>query len=467
MQPDLAGSDTFGMSTSDATQETLQRRLEAMSIDVTWMPGGRCLIGRMRLQRRIFETTTYPIRIDEVVFATVGTDGAKCLKPRALFQLPILRIRDCRDATAIEARIHLAWQRHVVQLQLTEQWLRRIGMEFEGEEDRSVEAFPIAGEAPEARVRMIDPHRVILPGRGLLAGIALQRAEDRILAVDARIESSIDLEIDVSNRLEELRRLDSRLSRQERVGSVPDEPAREPRPRKERSPIVLVVGPRVTRESACLESLRLRGYEVVSAAGEREAIASFDHCSPELVLSDVQLGRSDGIDLIQSLRQVPGVEEVPVILLDTRRREDRREAVRRMGAAGYLVYPIDVPRIAERLSRIVSEPRRRRFTRYPQRVAVHVQGSPEPFLTTAIGRGGMFLATEDDLSTRAIRDCRLALPEIDASVRVEAEVLYRARTANSAHPGVGVRFYAFPDADEPVLIDYLRSLHPEPPVRAI
>ncbi len=467
MQPDLAGSDRFGMSTSEAAQETVRRRLEGMGIDVAPMPGGRCLVGQMRLQRRIFETTTYPIRIDEVVFATIGASGAKCLKPRALFQLPILRIRDCRDATAIEARIHLAWQRHITQLSRAEEWLRGIGTKFQSEEDRSLAAFSIVGEDPEARARMIDPNRVILPGRGPLGGIALRRTDDRILAVDHRIESSVDLEINVSNRLEELVRLDSRLSRQKRAGTLDEEPLAKPRSSNERSPVVLVVGPKVTRESACIESLRLRGYEVASASGEREAIATFDRCSPELVLADVQLGRSEAIDLIQSLRQVPGIEEVPVLLMDTRKREDRRQAAHRMGAAGYLVYPIDISRIADRLSQIVSEPRRRRFTRYHQRVPVQLRGSQEPLLTTAIGRGGMFLATREDLPTHEIRDCQLALPEIGASVRVEAEVLYHGRAGQSARPGVGVRFHAFEDEDEPVFIEYLRNLDPERPSPAL
>ena len=455
------------MSTSEATQDRIQRHLEAMGIEVTRMPGGRCLVARMRLQKSTFETTGDPIRIDEVTFATIGASGAKCLKPRTLFQLPILRIRDCRDATAIEARIHLAWQRHVAQLTRTEAWLRQIGTEFESEEGQSLAAFSIAGEDPEARVRMIDPNRVILPGRGLLGGIALQRAEDRILAVDPQVQSSVDLEINVSNRLEELARLDSRLSRRMRVDALEDEPLAEPRPRKERSPVVLVVGPEASRNSACLESLRLRGYDVTTAQGEREAIASFDRCSPELVFADVLLGRSEGIDLIHSMRQVPGIEEVPVILMDTRKREDHRQAARRMGAAGYLIYPIDVSRIADRLSKIVSEPRRRRFTRYHQRVAVNVGGSRESLLSTTIGRGGMFLANAEDLATHEICDCELALPEIDASVRVEAEVLYRDPLGQNAAPGVGLRFHAFKDDDEAVFIEYLRHLHPQLPSPAI
>jgi len=455
------------MPSDEATQEAVKRRLEGMGIAMRPMPGGRCLVGRLRLQRTVFETTSHPMRVDEVTFATVGSERAKCLKPRALFQLPILRIRDCRDATEIEARIHLAWQRHVAQLQRAESWLQRIGTSFRSEEDRSLVGFGLTGVDPEARVRMFDVHRAVLPGRGPLRGVSLQRAEDRVVALDSRITSGVDLEIHVSNRLDELVRLDSRLSRQRQREARREETAiPEPQPRVERAPTVLLVGPRITREQTCIESLRLRGYSVQLAPAEREAIGIFDRCSPELVLADVQLGRSEGIDLIQSLRQVPGIEEVPVILLDAKRREDRAEAARRMGAAGYLVYPIDVPKIAERLSRIVSEPRRRRFTRYDRRVPVHVHGESRPLLTGAIGRGGMFLATDDDLPARTVRSCRLALSEIDASVEVQVEVIYRA-LRNDSQPGLGVRFNAFAGRDEPVFIEYLRNLHPERPAPAI
>lgn len=455
------------MSAREATQEMVARRLTDMGIEVEPLPGGRCLVARMRLQRTRFDTSRQSLRIEEVTFASIGGDRAKCLRPRALFQLPILRILDCRDATAIEARIHLAWQRHMVQIDEVGHWLRSIGTACRAEEDGAIVGFPIAGESADVRARMIDCHRVILPSRGPLSGIAIRRADDRVLNVDRRIESGTDLEIQISNRLEELARLDSRLAQQNRMEALQDEPFAEIQPAAERRPTVLVVGPKATRERACIESLRLRGYLVETAPDEREAIGTFDRCSPELVLADVSLGRSEGIDLIQSLRQVPGIEEVPVILIDTHRRDDRREAARRMGAAGYLVYPIDIARIAERLSKIVTSPRRRRFTRYPWRLPVRIQGRADPLLTDSIGRGGMFLATDEELPESALRDCQLALPEIGANVRVDAEVLYQARIGRQARPGFGLRFNSFLDANEPILIEYLRNLHPEAPVPSI
>lgn len=455
------------MSRLASAQQAVLHRLTAMGIEAQLMPGERCVLARMRLQHPTFPTPAGSIRIEEVEFASVGPDRAKCLEPQALFHLPMLRILDCNDATAIEARIHLAWERLMAQLGETAGWLRSIGIEPDPSERESVVCFPLAGEDETARARMIDPSRVILPGRGPLTGIALGRADDRTLTVDPAIDSGIDLEISISTRLEELQRLDSRLSEQRQLDAIAAEPVPAARTRERRLPGVLLVGPRISREQGCAESLRLRGYRVEAVLSERDVAAAFDRFSPELVLADVTLGRSEGIDLIASLRRVPGVEEVPVILFDGRRRPDRREAAQRMGAAGYLVYPIDVARIAQRLERMVTEPRRRRFTRYAQNVSIAMEGASNLCLATAIGRGGMFLATQDDLQTSTLHRCRLSLPGYGSSLRVEAEVLYRARATGLSHRGVGLRFHSFADRDEPTLIRYLKTFHTEPPLPAI
>lgn len=431
-----------------------------MGIEAQLMQGGRCVLAQMRLQRQIFETRESTLQIDEVVFVSVGGDRAKCLQPRALFQLPILRILDCRDATAIEARIHLAWQRHAAQLERARQWLDRIGADWQLEEECSVLAVPMAGEDTLVKTRMIELRSAILPSRGPLSGIKLEQLDDRVVALDTSIESGIDLEIAVTNRLEELARLDDRLAAQRRVDALGDEEQRADLDYSERRPCVLLVGPRISDERACIESLRLRGYHVEAVTNVRSAVTTFDRCSPELVIADLQLDRAEGFDLITSLREVPGIEEVPVVIVDKEVRPERRATARRLGAAGYITYPVDVGRISDRLSTIVHEPRRRRFTRYSRKVSVQMPG--RDCVTTAIGRGGMFLALDDDLQQNTLHECRISLPELGANVRVRAEVLYRARTNPMARHGVGVRFHSFPDSNEPVLIEYLRSCQTDP-----
>jgi two-component system chemotaxis response regulator CheY len=444
----------------EAESKLVLQRLTAMGVKARLMTGDRCVLASLRLQNPSFGSLTGAQRIDQVVFSSVGIDRIKCLRPRALFQLPLIRIGDCRDSTAIEARIRLAWKRHQSRLQETRAWLDVIGTRSEVCEEGSVLAFPISGENQRARACMIAPREVILPGLGPLTGITLQRREDRLMRVDPSGRSAVELDIAVSTRLEELCRLDRRLSEERRHLALSQaetkvQASSSPRARRVR---VLMVGPRLCEAHACIQSLRLRGYVVETAAGEREGLEIFDRTSPELVLADFEIGRGGGAEFVVALRQLAGIEEIPVVLVDDSRRETRREVARRVGAAGYLVHPVDVPRIAKRLQALVSEPQRRRYTRYASRLPVQVHGVGQPCLATAVGRGGMFVATEHDLEAHSLRRCELSLPELGAHIDVDAEVIYRRGAAGRERAGVGLRFQAFPNADEHILIDYLRGI---------
>lgn len=433
--------------------------LTTAGVNARMMEGERCVLASMRLQPVPFETLTGSMRIDQVMFSSVGRYRIKCLKPHALFQLPLIRIHDCRDTTALEARIRLAWKRHIADLTDARAWLDGLGVRAETIESGAALAFPIEGENRDARVRVLETRRVAIPSLGPLSGIALQRPEDRTLQIDRGVRSAVELEIAVSSRLDELLRLDRRLA-EERRRTALNEPVEEVTQSLsiKRRIRVLLVGPLLVRDQSCIDSLKLRDYTVVTAATEQEALAVFDHCSPELVLVDSHLGRSDGTSFVLALRQVTGVEEMPVVIVDDVRREINRESARRVGAAGYLVHPVEIPRIAGQLERMIQEPRRRRYTRYGRRLPVELGDRSSPCTTTSLGRGGMFVATDTSLTERTLQPCRIRLPEHDVAIRCEAEVLYRRNGGGRSGGGYGVRFHDFADADENRLIEYLRAI---------
>ncbi|MGH0037092.1 MAG: response regulator [Myxococcota bacterium] len=443
-------------------------RLEAMGIKARLMKGGRCVLGSMRLGPQPFETLEGQVRIANVVFATVGPDRIKCLRPRALFQLPMLRIIDCRDAMSIEARIRVAWQSNLSKMRETATWLDKVGVEADCDQQQSILTFPISGEDAAVRATAIEPRRVILPGRGPLSGVALSRPEDRVMAIDAAIQSGVEVEIALSNRMAELRQIDQRMRDERRHAAILAAPpdlstdTAVPKRSKGHQSRLLLVGPSLSQERACIESLRLRGYEVATARTQVAALSLFEQISPELVMVDVQLGRSEGIELIPAMRRVSGIEEIPVVLVDAHRRAARREAAQRVGAAGYLVSPIDVPRIAKRLERMIMTPTRRRFSRYDRRVPVRAPDRRESWLATTIGRGGMFLVTDEDLPNHSVHFCELSLPELGRTLEVEGEVLYRTSASGDSSRGFGVRFQRFHNGSEPLLIRYLATLEQTP-----
>jgi len=439
--------------------EAVLSRMRAMGLRARLAPDGESALASLRLGPAPFETPAGPRRIEEVVFASVGADRIKCLRPRTLFQLPLIRVLDCRDSAALEARIRESWEKHRGELVRARQWLESIGVEVEVAEQGSLLRFAIEGEHPDARASLFDLKRVVLPSQGPLSGLKLDLAEDRSLALDRGLGSSVDLEIAISNRLEQLARLAARVAASKRSRALRANTGVDYKPAGKRSHCILLVGPRLADDRSCADSLRLRGYEVRTAHGAQQAFSVFASVSPELVLAEMDLGRSEGTEFVLGVRQLAGIEALPVVLVDDVRREARREAARRVGAAGYLALPIDVPKIARRLGRLVAEPRRRRFTRYNERLSVRIEGAAELGLATMLGRGGMFVLSDHDLPPDSLHRCEIRLPGSADPIRVETEVVYHDPSAAQSRPGIGMRFHSFESINEALLIGYLRGLH--------
>jgi two-component system chemotaxis response regulator CheY len=436
------------------------RRLQAIGVKSRLMSGNRCVLGMIPLTPAPFESLDGPKRFSQVIFTSVGRGRIKCLKPQALFHLPMIKITSWRSAAAIESRIRQTWQAHVRSLRDTRGWIESIGGECEVGGHGTLLELAIVGGVQSARASMIGPDRVILPSRGPLSGIGLGQLDDRCFRLDPNVESSVELEIAVSSRLEALQHRHHEIEETRRRQALSRDPVRVRRASEAREVRVLLVGPYITAQRKISESFRLRGYAVDMARNDHEAIRQFAQHSYELVLSDMRLGRNDGTGFVMALRDVPGVEDVPVVLIDESRSAASKQAARQVGAAGYMVRPIDLKRVSQHLRQLVDEPKRRRFTRFDQRVPITIEAASRPCLVTSLGRGGMFVATDDSLAMQTVQRCLISLTEQGRTLECDAEVIYRRGAAGTIRAGVGLRFDAFAEDTERYLIEYLASFDP-------
>lgn len=438
-----------------------RRRLVAMGLEVRDGPGGRCLFVRLPLRNALFESLGPSVRAEHVVFVTVGANRIKCLAPRPLFFLPLISVADCEDATAFEARIRATWSRRIEQLRRAWRWLEKLGRVPDPPGSEPILTVDVGlGLSPGARAAVAEPGVLVLPGSGPLSAIALRRPDDRLFRPPADASSPIELELAATARVEELARLDARLARLERLRAQRHGPPTSIAPRSRRHR-VLLVGPRLLGDTALVESLRLRGCRVTAVRGADEALGAFRRRSFELVLVESQLGRFEGLELIPSLRTIAGIEEIPVVVVDTRLRPEVRETARRVGAAAYVTHPIDVPLIEDGLWRLIESPRRRRFRRYARRLGVRAATTARAEVATEFGRGGMLLVTDRDLPVQALERFQVSLPDGRGPLRVDAEVVYRRREPDESRTQLGLRFDGFPDNDEERLVAWITSLERE------
>jgi CheY-like chemotaxis protein len=440
----------------------LAKRLEGMGVEVEVLPGGRCARGRMRLRRVPFALLDGPQTFTHLGFATVGATHVKCLEPAALFQLPLVPIAGCTSADMIEDRVRAAWAAQGRALRDAARALGALGVQTRVESGGSALAFPIGVEDREARARCLDAWRVALPSRGPLSGLPLARARERLWTRPSGAETASDVEIAATDHLERL----AREARRPRLVTASPAVALASAKPLRATPIgsghrVLLVGPLLGRDGELLAGLRGLGHRTRIEYSIQDALDAFAEQSFELVLADAHLGRGEGLELVPALAELPGIERLPLILVDERPRESLREAARRVGAAGYLAHPVEAARIAAGLERLLRGRGRRRFVRLGQRLAVDWDGG-EPAFTTEVARLGLAVRTLRELRAGAVHRWAIRLPEIGETVRVDAQTIYRVPAAGVQDPIAGLRIRSFPDRNEALWIDYLTALLGEP-----
>jgi CheY-like chemotaxis protein len=439
-----------------ATQ--LAGRLTALGLEAQLLPGGRCVRARLRLRSAPLPLPGGPRAVAELVFATVGATQLKCLEPAPLFQLPLISLAGCTSAQMIEDRVRTALVAHGRALRDAARTLHGLGVEARLEPETRGLAFAIGVEDRAAAARCLDAKRIALPSRGPLSGVALSRASERVVARPAGLESASDLEIALTNHLERLARDVRAPAPLRRAAPVPAR--EEPTPRATPAGSghrVLLVGPVLGRDTELVQGLRRLGHRTRIEYSIEDALAAFAAQSFELVLVDTHVGRAEGLELVPRLAEIPGIERLPVVLVDERARESVREAARRTGAAGYLAHPLDAGRIAAGLDRLLRGRGQRRFARVGRRL--DVQGADvERGFTIAIARLGLSLRTSRELRAGGFQRWTIRLPELDQAVRVDAQTVYRIPAAGVEDPTAGLRIRSFPDRNEPLWIEYVSAL---------
>jgi two-component system chemotaxis response regulator CheY len=455
---------------ADATTSLseLAARFADMGVPVEPLPGGRCLRGRLRLSAAPFDSFAGAQRHESIAFATVGATQIKCLAPLPFFHLPLIALGGCASAGDLEARVRAAWSARERNLRAASQRLAALGIAAETEAGGQVLAFSIGDEDRHTAARMIDAQRVILPSRGPLSGLRATSPEQRTTRFDARWSDASDTELGLTEHLGKLRQRILHapaplIVPARALPPRPAAPAAQPRPRSGRR--ILLVGPHLGRGVPLVRRLEQIGFRVRVEFSAHEALEAFRQHSFELVLADTRIGRSEGLELITDLRALPGVESVPVVLVDEHSREPVREAARSVGAAGYLVQPLDPDRVAAGALRILASRARRRFSRLAWRLSVRSDDGRGGF-TTSVARLGAFIGADWDAPPDALRRFQIELPELGRVLTVDTERIYQVDAAGARGAGVGVLFRGFHDRDEAAWITYLAELFASPLARS-
>jgi len=118
---------------------------------------------------------------------------------------------------------------------------------------------------------------------------------------------------------------------------------------------VLVVDDHPANTKLVTFVLQARGYVVVSAASAEEALTELEREVPALILMDVQLPGTDGLELTRRLRTDDRFASLPIVAVTAYAMARDEQAAYAAGCNAFVSKPIDTRALGELVGRLLRE----------------------------------------------------------------------------------------------------------------
>ena len=105
------------------------------------------------------------------------------------------------------------------------------------------------------------------------------------------------------------------------------------------APLVMVVDDSLTVRRVTQRLLVREGYRVVLAKDGMDALERLAEQRPAVLLSDIEMPRMDGFDLVRNVRADPRLAGLPVIMITSRIAQKHRDYAAELGVDHYLGKP--------------------------------------------------------------------------------------------------------------------------------
>jgi len=100
-------------------------------------------------------------------------------------------------------------------------------------------------------------------------------------------------------------------------------------------------------------ALETAGFHVTHAIDGIEALEAARKQSFDLVLSDINMPRMDGIALIRALRAEPEYRHTPILMLTTEASPAKKREGKEAGATGWIVKPFEPGQLVATMQKVL------------------------------------------------------------------------------------------------------------------
>jgi two-component system chemotaxis response regulator CheY len=119
------------------------------------------------------------------------------------------------------------------------------------------------------------------------------------------------------------------------------------------SQTILAVDDSASMRQMVRYTLEGAGYKVVQASDGVEALELAKNGVADLVLTDVNMPRMDGIELVRELRALSNYKFVPMLVLTTESGQETKMRGKQAGATGWIVKPFNPDQLLATIARVL------------------------------------------------------------------------------------------------------------------
>ncbi len=118
-------------------------------------------------------------------------------------------------------------------------------------------------------------------------------------------------------------------------------------------PTILAVDDSASMRQMVTFTLKGAGFTVIDAVDGVDALEKVKAAKVDLVLTDVNMPRMDGISLIKELRALPSFKFTPILMLTTESGAGKKTEGKSAGATGWIVKPFNPDQLLATIKKVL------------------------------------------------------------------------------------------------------------------
>ncbi|RUO31914.1 two-component system response regulator [Aliidiomarina sedimenti] len=116
---------------------------------------------------------------------------------------------------------------------------------------------------------------------------------------------------------------------------------------------ILIVDDSASIRQVVSTTLQGAGYETIEACDGMDGLKKLDGSKINLIISDVNMPKMDGISFVKELKANPAYKFTPVIMLTTESQEDKKAQGKAAGAKAWVVKPFQPQQMLTAVEKLV------------------------------------------------------------------------------------------------------------------